>query len=340
MAVNPETAGQWKRRITEVIRPDPENLLLQDLSNSHSASKLTEEEFLHLKILWATTAKSSSAFRLREYVDEDSVKAARDLTRTSACKRFCKDIGDIPAKYSEQSIFSLAKLYQKLVSNTVDSSMIVDSAKVIVSPPRTRARAQLEALRAGAGSPLDRMMGNFSISDPLETPDTSSSIADDWTPQPDGRSPSDPSEFAPSEDETLVNTAFILLLNALTERTLDLRNRGYRWLPNRDVLKIFSPSPPVPGNDALVKLLEARTDGCLRRADTKLSAAIVEVKPYLREAQISEVERQEGAQMAAYIATLLRANLPAGSQFGLLRAGSPRVKRWVVFVLISSIPRC
>jgi hypothetical protein len=103
--------------------------------------------------------------------------------------------------------------------------------------------------------------------------------------RPEGWSPGHPSDFIPTEDEIVVNTAFVLLLNALTERKADMRLKGYRWLPNRDVFKIFK-SLEDSGTKATIdsnKLLEARADDCFRHTESNLSAAIVEVKPSVRE---------------------------------------------------------
>jgi hypothetical protein len=124
----------------------------------------------------------------------------------------------------------------------------------------------------------------------------------------------------------VVNTAFVLLLNALTERKADMRLKGYRWLPNRDVFKIFK-SLEDSGTKDSNKLLEARTDGCFRHTESNLSAAIVEVKPSVREKDRVGIEWQEAAQMAAQIYSFLCTKAPPHQDFGLLRCEKPGIKK-------------
>ena len=182
-------------------------------------------------------------------------------------------------------------------------------------------------MRAAAESPLGHL-GDLSISED-ETPSLGTPHLDSGqTPQPDDSSPADPSHFGPSEDEILVNMSFVLLLNSLTERDGTMRSRGCRWLPNRDVYTIFGSLESVEQ----ARLLEARTDGCLKHTPSGLSAAILEVKPYIRRAHVLQVEWQESAQVAAYIYTLIHSNLPPGSSFGCLHCNSPGIQKSVILL--------
>ncbi|KAH7306016.1 hypothetical protein B0I35DRAFT_443701 [Stachybotrys elegans] len=97
------------------------------------------------------------------------------------------------------------------------------------------------------------------------------------------------------EDEQIVNTALLLFLNALT---LHFPNevKG-EWTLRRHPLRMKSNSNP--------KVYEARVDGFLRlNNEEREPAAIVEVKPFLRErtdAISRDIRMQEAAQMAAWV---------------------------------------
>lgn len=108
-----------------------------------------------------------------------------------------------------------------------------------------------------------------------------------------------------------------------------MRHKGYRWLTNHEPVRIFKQLNaaghplPVKGN----KLLEARTAGCFRHTGHNISAALIEVKPCVRETARRRIEWQEGAQMAAYIYKLLYMQSPPSPGFGLLLCDKPGLKR-------------
>jgi hypothetical protein len=325
---------------------------------------MTLRHFLCLKILWKRS--DAGKFQLHRYVDQRAIKKAEELIKKPKCKAFFDNIGS--KKYPDDSIFSLVHLYMDLVFKVNAATTSFGSPKVLLTPLPVRGRHQRERtpespLTGRDSTPsdvemrtppnpaksrrgtqrrlsfLDRedprmdadmpeMQGNLSEASP-----SASHVSDSTAEGPDGLSPAHPSEFTPSEDEILVNMAFVLLLNALTEPDGTMRSKGYRWLPNREAVKIFNSLPAsgaggtVVGNKAADKLLEARTDGCLRHTEHNLSAALVEVKPCVREQNLERIQWQEGVQMAAYIYKLLYTDRPANEKFGLLRCDKAGVRR-------------
>ncbi|KAF4989250.1 hypothetical protein F66182_16659, partial [Fusarium sp. NRRL 66182] len=93
--------------------------------------------------------------------------------------------------------------------------------------------------------------------------------------------------YPPTKDEQIVNTALIVLLNALT---IHLDSFSSKWTLHR---KAFI---ATFGEAAF----EARTDGYLNNRQGKPSV-IVEVKPVMRSTKLSAIRMQESAQMIAWI---------------------------------------
>ncbi|KAI2626288.1 hypothetical protein GGS21DRAFT_530900 [Xylaria nigripes] len=94
--------------------------------------------------------------------------------------------------------------------------------------------------------------------------------------------------FQSTNDEQIVNTALILLLNALSmlcgDITADWTLERYRLILGNGTKTIY----------------EARVDSFLR-SRTGTMKAIVEVKPCIRSRKLAEIVMQETAQMAAWI---------------------------------------
>lgn len=96
-------------------------------------------------------------------------------------------------------------------------------------------------------------------------------------------------QYEAIEDEQIVNTALILLLNAVTLH----KDTGSDWTLHR---RRFI----LAGADTNV--YEARVDGILKCVRGRVGA-IVEVKPYLRINKLDAIRMQEAAQMAAWISS-------------------------------------
>jgi hypothetical protein len=101
----------------------------------------------------------------------------------------------------------------------------------------------------------------------------------------------------PSADETYVNVALLLFLQAITKE-LPGPFRLLHWAAPRIPLKLT-------GSDKKT-LMEARVDGYLCRSDEmarfdNVPLAICEAKPFVRSAGETSTQRQEAAEMACWI---------------------------------------
>lgn len=108
---------------------------------------------------------------------------------------------------------------------------------------------------------------------------------------PSPESPANAAENLPSEDEQIVNMALILFLDCVTTHHPKVIKGGSNspsWTMKRLQLKFGS--------------WEARTDGYLRTpGDKEQVMAILETKPYVRQHNLDGIQKQESAQMAAWI---------------------------------------
>ncbi|KAK4043151.1 hypothetical protein C8A01DRAFT_43933 [Parachaetomium inaequale] len=328
---NPKDTSAWEREVKNALPyVKPDSLSISDLPSTKSASQLTFAHFLCLKVLWKS--HSAKKFVLNKYVDQPSIERAEQRTRTPKCKAFFDNIGR--KEYPEESIFSMVHLYMDLVFK-LDSDTDFYSLKVLLTPQPLRVEGRgertPESPLVAKGSPSRMEVDSPEMSDtdhdmldpsdlaeafpaqvrldqtlpaPTAFSPSASSLSSDPSTEPGASSPAHPSEFTPSEDEILVNMALLLLLNSLTELDETLRSKRYRWVPNRE----------------LVRILKSHTEH-------NLSAALVEVKPCVRLKKQKQIEWQEGAQMAAYIYKLLSLEPPPTQEFGLLRCDKPGVKR-------------
>jgi hypothetical protein len=320
--------------------------LLSSLPTTRSASALTLPHFLCLKVLWVN--KNRAAFDLGEYVDDHAMAMAKHQLETPKVKAFLNNIG--LKKYPADSIFSLVHLYMDLVFGLDVSSDWAMKVLLAPRPPRVetdRPRTPASPLAGRGSSSLptmmdidlesdtasDTAMDDGSQNETFQSPSSqsSSSAGSGSSSGPGDESPASPADYMPAEDEAIVNMAFVLLLNSLTETHEPIRGKGYRWLPNHEASMMYkalsATGRPLPGVYKN-KLLEARTDGCFRHTERKYSAALIEVKPCVRQKAWEKIEWQEGAQMAAHIYKLLymERSLPT-PDFGLLRCDIPGVKR-------------
>jgi hypothetical protein len=342
---NPHSASTWETEVKQHLPlVNPDRILISDMppTGNTAASHLKFPHFLCLKVLWSQGTVGE--FVLSDYVDQGSITRAKQQLEQEKAQAFLVNIGR--KKYPDNSIFSLVHLYMDFVFRLNSQSDWL-SVKVLLNPRREfyRATTPESPLRggdpsvAGDTSPspssamdIDTEMVDADLPPRPQSSASAGSAISGASTQPAGLPPAEPSDFAPAEDETIVNMAFVLLLNSLTESEIWLRTKGYRWLPNRDVTRIFKAlalnGPTGPGRNSENKLLEARTDGCFRHTERNISAALLEVKPCVRRASKQRIEWQEGAQMASHIYKLLHLQTPPPPpEFGLLRCDKPGRKR-------------
>ncbi|KAH6843076.1 hypothetical protein B0I37DRAFT_211037 [Chaetomium sp. MPI-CAGE-AT-0009] len=335
MPDNPSSVLDWEELVkNSSLRVKPANILITNLPTTKSASGLTLDHFLCLKVL--CDEKTRDYFLLEDYVDDISIATAKQKLRTPKVKDFLRKIREGSEDYPDDSIFSLVHLYMEFVFDLDSRSDWAQKILLTPDPPRmeTDRERTPESPLAGKGTSSMADIGlDVEMMDTSPLAELSPSTDSLVSSSSGGMLPAHPSEFQPTEDETTVNMATVLLLNSLTESDEELRSKGYRWLPNRDVAQIFkSPSTKGarntgPSHKNGNKLLEARTDGCFRNTRYEISAALLEVKPCIRESSKEKIQWQEGAQMAAHIYKLLYLKTPPRDDFGLLlpdKSGSKR----------------
>ncbi|KAK3388030.1 hypothetical protein B0H63DRAFT_559439 [Podospora didyma] len=369
---NPKTVAEWRNRVAEVfpnLQGGPHAVTLANLTMKHSASKMVEEDFLPLKIIWRE--KAADDFILLNYVNQPTKAKATQAMKDNSVGNFCKqmageNIAGEKEKYPENSIFSLVQVYMDLI-NRIDAEASDASVSVIMSPQKrvlrsataaaaASAQAAAAAMRArDAGSPTAGIGAAIDLQDIIAGIDNadleegeeggaqdeeegdadgteSSTTQSASSIGPDGGSPGNPKFIPPTNDEMTVNMAFVLLAAALMERKNEYaRGLGYRWIADRDVYKIRKNTASLQSK----KLLEARTDGGFRHLRLGMTASPLEVKPHVRLMHIATLQWQEGAQMAAHIQELMfkhdSRQIDARSRFGLLEddPAHPGLKRRV-----------
>lgn len=136
----------------------------------------------------------------------------------------------------------------------------------------------------------------------------------------------------PAADESYVNTALLLLLQAIILEIED-EFRTLDWVATRLPLRIMEWVTTASNNTGdvgtkVIQLMEARVDGYLCRRphplEKKLNSeplAICEVKPFTRGSALTAIRRQEGAEMACWISQA------GDSQTGLLKTSTSGRKR-------------
>ncbi len=177
--------------------------------------------------------------------------------------------------------------------------------------PQTPTRAPKGRNVVSDGQDLEGLIGNMTLDDDVSGLETTDVKTPDMTTSgvqtPDQamsamafQSPETSEILYPAaEDEQIVNTALILFL---TEITLYYKVPA-KWSLHRKTF-LFGKA----GN----KAYEARVDGYLQSFHDDKIKAIVEVKPFIRDKKISDIQMQEGAQMAAWISSDPDANLTTG----------------------------
>ena len=148
-----------------------------------------------------------------------------------------------------------------------------------------------------------------------------------------------------TSDETYVNMALLVLLQALT---VSMAQRGKSfdtrldfgdldWLADRLPLKLHRRH----SESQVVELMEARVDGylCKRRFEdgmpqfNNVPLAVVEAKACTRRAAGSAIRWQESAEMACWVSSLDEKH----ENYGLLQSSTSGRKRYVWDALLSSI---
>jgi hypothetical protein len=275
------------------------------LDSANSASEITVEQFLSLKVLWPKRKstkdlgadKTASLFgssaadinKARAQRQKDDPAWAAYLSALAATA----GAGASGAKLYQSSQFSRQLgVYALVLQSQLETSKIQDSLnesnKLRFTPRRKPSGGQGDQ---GQEDPKGQAKPKPSNSPSRNSPHPSQGSKG-------SKGSSGPADISPMTreialdlpvgDEQIVNTAAINFLNALfihDERRAD-------WTLHRKQFKFSSNSVTF----------EARTDGHLQVHDSENSAAILEVKPRVREHELGfRIEMQESAQMALWI---------------------------------------
>jgi hypothetical protein len=348
---NPSDAlGWWNKAKTLGLDPRQVNLTTHE---SHSASKFTETDFVHLKALWKNN--DVDKLHISEYVRADHVKTwgfllaradnsseqerakhplrqhLREFIRASA-----EPLTDDEAKNAKLGAFLLTKSH-------LDSIKGINKNGTTVSGdiPKLRRSARVMSKRQDTVASLTEQLGSMLVDGknshrpktppkPPRTPSPKAGTED--TPGP--LATRDLAVISPesmalennrSRDEDSVNATLISILEATTLCSGIKRIGGrqqLKWHHTRQSFHLGPASNPV---------CEARTDGLLiwKVNGIEQCLAILEVKPYMRTWNRTKIEWQEACQMAAWISSSLGEKDGRKRKEGLLRTGNPNLKRYV-----------
>lgn len=289
---------------------------IHDLDILDSASKIKDQQFYALRVLWLPQKKLLSGSDICD--GEAFRKAEGFLGNMQTWKEYLNDIEVHTGSSSLGTIhnsgtFSLVRYNQlrtflsplasddyRLTNDEVASIQ----QKVVPSPlpvaHRTRSRQPIPALSGSPHTPTpmsrsqpeEEQLGMRQIGDALHEIDEESllNLQGSLVP-PSPESPANAAENLPSEDEQFVNTALSLVLDSITIHHPEIKKgdlNSPRWTMKRLQLKFGQ--------------WEARTDGYLRMPGISEEVrAIIEIKPYVRRRDLHGVQKQESAQMAAWI---------------------------------------
>ncbi|CEL01829.1 hypothetical protein ASPCAL01407 [Aspergillus calidoustus] len=213
-------------------------------------------------------------------------------------------LGGLPKKQNPGGTFALVRHYQ----DEVCSRELEFKPNCLDTPVAMRTRShttsglesQFRSLSVEDSPTRSRSTGLSTSLVPMTPLNQSSAYApsygtpgygDEGTPSPLQILSPGPEElhhvmYPPTKDEQIVNTALVLLLNALAM----YQNLNVSWTMHRIPLRaIFDPYS-----------FEARTDGYLSDGQGN-SQVLIEVKPVRREDKLAPIRMQESAQMVAWI---------------------------------------
>lgn len=281
---------------------------IHDLDVLDSASKIKDKQFYALRVLWQQHKlfPSESEFCDREVLKEaesflskwPSWNAYLENIKASAGSSSLSTIDDIGA-------FSSARYYQmRTYSSPLTHDVGPVLPKIVPSPsPIAHRTRRNRPTPASSGYPLTptpmsrsqkekQPLSMTELNSPLtEIEEYPSELMQDFNVALYPESPANPAESLPSEDEQIVNTALMLFLDNVTIYHPNVKAEGSsspRWTMKRLQLKCGS--------------WEARTDGFLRMgSDGSKVRAILETKPHVRTRSLDAIQKQESAQMAAWI---------------------------------------
>ncbi|KAL2158319.1 hypothetical protein VTH06DRAFT_4640 [Thermothelomyces fergusii] len=346
---------QWARRMQSILGisdADPaKNEKLWSIGTDNwtfsSGSELSEEDYLRLRVIWyhwrnindfsfymrdnSALEDDEGGFGYLGYVSKESDTLASQIYQElrPSIRAYLQDIhrNKDPTRPSQAcGVFYFARYWQGLVMSRV-KFYTHEEAKLPTKVWK----------RGASGASASPAQGNATSADSLAAMTSASTAATPRTPTKQASEPSFsqletptvPRTFPatggahnpPTSDETYVNTALLLILQALTLSMAELTEPGnpsenephlgeFDWLADRLPLKLYHHQP----SGDPVELMEARVDGYLcRRSSTQdknkprfnnLPLAIVETKPCVRTSGGTPIRWQESAEVACWVSSL------------------------------------
>jgi len=287
----PRTASEWAREVKNHGLSDGN---IHNVLEYKSASKTEFERYLCLRVIWRV--RKQAYFKPSDWHPGDAlVKAEEFLGTMTSWSKYLDSMGETlaGAPIADVGTFALAQYNQLLVYKDIDkdhgnyempkifpiagrsSSKTTEQTELaLTTPTRLSGKKASRVVLTDDSGELDSFCPGseenliFGPWHPL-TP-TSAAVA---------------GSISAENDELKVNMALVFFLNSTTMHHPDVRAD---WKMCKKFFKF--------GN-----LFEARTDGYLEKGQSGEVGAILEVKAYIREDNILQIQMQESAQMAAWI---------------------------------------
>lgn len=332
----PDTKCLWMQR-AKGLKCDQTSIHELEDQFVTSASEIGDKQFLTLRVLWVRELNLDCPAPLQENREALLKEALTFTTEHEAWQKYWRDFHATSPDIRTPGALSIVRSYQK-------ASFRDPYARV--------SDRELRQLRKKV-SPISRPQVYWDKSDDSDFQGDDDDSQDDdsdsedvkdqvssmgkmtvggpYTPIIASRafvaSPHTPATHAlssPAEDEAIVNTAFLLLLQGLClwHEKLHLADSDVpQWTMKRlelifrlggegggnlkkgklkaEVNTMTKKSGQKRGSVEKKKGWKARTDRFLRLGNK--AVIIIEVKPYLRATRPSDIQKQEGAQMAAWI---------------------------------------
>ena len=343
---NPGNPSEWRKKAVK-LGLDPVRLDLT-AHQSHSASKFTETDFIHLKALWKN--REVTSFNVSEYVRAEHVQAW-DFVVGRGGKQVDHPLRQCLAEFIRTSVDPFTDDDEKnvrlgaflLVKSNLEAIRGINNEGQSVGGdlPKIRRSARIMTKNKDAVTSLAQQLDSMVIDatssqraiTPLQLPPRTPSPKAETGSKQEGLATGDLAVISPesmalennrSRDEDSVNAALVSLLETVTLcsgiKKMGLRH-GLRWHHTRQAFRLGPANSPV---------CEARTDGLLvLGGDPERCLAILEVKPYLRDYNVMKIEWQEACQMAAWISSTLAEKTTQKRSEGLLHTGDSAKKRYV-----------
>ena len=301
----PTTPGKWRKQIAKA---GLQGQSIFDLGAYNSGSDITHDQFLLLRVLWHKKDQHEFSENVLDWIPNEKFKEAKQLlSGMGSWQKYLKSFNQTAAELNQQTLpdlgtFSLVRDSQCEVER-IDKDNSTESSKFTPIAQRVRDRRALQNRLQDPSTPtpaqrfsyripkalmeLDDELNKLDLNDTPSLPESSVTIESDILSP---FSPAAAASFPPTKDEQIVNLALVLLLKAVTVHFVGRAN----WSIQRMAFHVA---------DKGDKKFQARVDGVLLHRYDNRVVAILEVKPFVRGKKEAAIQRQEAAQMAAWISS-------------------------------------